>query len=341
VARLFSNKKLRKLVDGSPMLRRLKGLVEAGSLGSFWALCAVLPPDTASAMGRRLFAWIGPRLAKSEHFRRNLEIAFRDQSPARIEELVRGVWGNAGAVFAEYPHLGAICRRDEPRRIEVVFEADVLGYHASKRPIVFVMPHMANWEISPAAAFGRFPVTAIYTPLKNTLLDRLLLRMRRNIGCRLVNRNDASRQLMRELRGGGAVGLIVDHRNDEGVPLPFFGYDKLTTLAPARLALKAKGVLIPVRIERLDGARFRVTCAPPVDPLDESADDKTKAVQMMTKVNQIFESWIREAPQDWYCSKRAWPKDLRIGPDDPAGSNARPAAADSDEPSLVGELPQH
>ena len=330
MARLFSIKKLRKGVNRSPLLRRLKWLIGAGIMGAFWTVCAVLSPDWASAAGRWVFARIGPRFRKNRHIRRNLEIAFPNQSPARIDQLVRGAWGNAGAVFGEYPHLGAICRREEPRRIEVVWQADMLGYQDSKQPIVFVTPHFANWEISPAAALGRFPVTVVYTPLTNPFMDALLRRMRRHIGCRLIKRDDAARQLMRVLRGGGAVGLVVDQRNDEGEPLPFFGYDKLTTLAPARLALKAKGVLIPVRVERLDGARFRVTCAPPVRPLDDGADDKTKAEQMMTRVNQIFEGWIREAPQDWYCFKRAWPKDLRVGL-----SNA-----DDGAPDPVGELSQ-
>jgi KDO2-lipid IV(A) lauroyltransferase len=335
VARLFSIKWLRKGIDRSPPLKRLKWLVEAGLMGLFWAVCAVLPPDRASALGRRIFALIGPRFRKNRHFRRNLEIAFRDQSPARIDELVRGAWGNAGAVFAEYPHLGAICRRDEPRRIEVVWESDVLAYQERKQPIVFVGSHFANWEIPPAAASGQFPVTAVYSPLSNPYMDALLQRMRRNIGCHLIKRDDAARQLMGVLRGGGAIGLIVDNRNDDGVPLPFFGYDKLTTLAPARLALKAKGVLIPVRVERLGGAHFRVTCAPPVRPRDERATDKAKAAQMMAQVNQIFEGWIRQAPQDWYCSKRAWPKDLRIAPDGPTPDATGLADSEDGEPSRV------
>jgi len=67
--------------------------------------------------------------------------------------------------------------------------------------------------------------------------------------------------------------------------------------------------LIPVQVQRLKGARFRIIFHPAVKADDETADNHTKALQMTKKINILFEEWIRERPQEWICSNRRWPKD--------------------------------
>ena len=121
---------------------------------------------------------------------------------------------------------------------------------------------------------------------------------------------EGARPLIRELSEGRSIGLVVDTRDDDGVPVPFFGHDKLTTLAPARLALRFGCDLIPAQVARLGDARFRLIVHEPIRPDPGLASDKDRALQMMRDLNRLFERWIRERPQQWLCLKRAWPKDL-------------------------------
>ena len=184
---------------------------------------------------------------------------------------------------------------------------------------------MGNWELTGAAAsLQGIPMTAIYAPSQNPFIDRMLRRRREALGCRLVSLDEGARPLMRELAEGRSVGLVVDTRDDDGVPVPFFGLDKLTTLAPARLALRFGCDLIPARIERLAPARFRLTVHEPIRPDPALASDKEQAIQMMSEVNRLFEQWIRERPEQWLCIKRTWPKTL--GRDRHHGSSPRARA---------------
>jgi KDO2-lipid IV(A) lauroyltransferase len=182
---------------------------------------------------------------------------------------------------------------------------------------------VGNWEL-PAAAASRqgIPITVIYAPSRNPFVERMLRRRREALGCRLVSLEEGARPLLRELGEGRSVALVVDTRDDDGVPLPFFGLDKLTTLAPARLALRFGCDLVPVRVERLGTIRFRLTVYPPIRSDSALGSDKDKAMQMMGELNRLFEQWIRERPEQWLCIKRAWPKTL----EPPAGRNA-PAPA--------------
>ena len=303
-----------KHADHSPRLLRLLWASESGLIGLFGGLARLLSPDLASNAGRRLMRRLGPRLDKTRHIRRNLNIAFPDKTAADIDELVRDIWGNLGAILAEYPHLGTICHRQAEQRLECIVRADAAVFSKNGKPAVFVSAHLANWELA-AGALVRLgiPLTVVYTRLQNPYLDRMLYRAREALGCGLVERDGAGRQLMRCLKQGTSVGLIVDQRVDSGEPLPFFGRDMLTSITPAQLALRFGCDLIPVQIQRIKGARFRAIIHEAVTPADETADNHSKALQMTKKINALFESWVREQPQQWMCTKRRWPKD-RQGP---------------------------
>ncbi len=309
MAALFLNSAIRKRIDRVAVLQRARWRAEAGLLHLFWGICAALEPRAASAFGRRLLKAIGPRLGKSAHIQRNLMLAFPALGKRGRAVLLREVWGNAGAVLGEYPHFQAICHDDFDGHFEFVEKWNLDDYRAGKRHGVFVTAHVGNWELPAAAARAQgIPITAIYAPSRNPFIDRMLRRRREALGCRLVSLAEGARPLVRELGEGRSVGLVVDARDDDGLPLPFFGLDKWTTLAPARLALRFGCDLVPVRVERLGDARFRLTVYEPVRPDLALGSDKDQAIHMMRHVNRLFEQWIREQPQQWLCVKRAWPK---------------------------------
>jgi len=310
VARLLVGNSLRKYFDRWSFVRKSLWMLEAGLLWLFLLIARLLPTDRATAAGRRLFMWLGPRLDKHRIFKRNLALAFPDKAAAEIDALATEVWGGAGALVVEYAHLDDICVRQADMRLEIASQGDVPALRDPTRRSVFVSAHLANWEVCAIAVHrAGIPVTGVYTPLQNPYLDRMLMRRREALGCHLVPRDASMRTLLRELREGRSIGMIMDQRVDSGVPVPFFGIDKLTTLVPARLALRHGCDLVPLRTERLDGARFRVTFYEPLRPDDPSADEIEQATQMTRKINWMFENWIRERPQDWWCSKRRWPKD--------------------------------
>jgi KDO2-lipid IV(A) lauroyltransferase len=283
---------------------------EAALLALLWKMSANLSPDRASAACRRLLKLFGPRLShKTRIFKRNLALAFPDKTAAELDALSRQIWGNLGAVLAEYPHLEDICGREAEQRIKTQVKGNIQALSQSGKGAIFVSAHLANWEVCPAAgARLGLSLKVVYTPLQNPWLDRMLLRHRQALGYEPISRDGSMPQIIRQLAAGGSVGMIIDQRFDNGEPVPFFGMDKCTTLIPARLALRFNCELVPVRVERLQGARFRVTFYEPVRPDNDVANERDQLLQMMTQVNALFETWIREHPQQWLCSKRRWPK---------------------------------
>lgn len=307
--KLFLGNSLRKTVDRVPGLQQLLWGIEAVLIAIPVGISALLPPGWASAAGRRLFRALGPRLDKTRIIRWNLKIAFPEKPDSEITALVRDIWGNIGAVLAEYPHLQAIARAASPQHLEVVIDDDCRVFREHGKPAVFVAAHMSNWEVPPlAAAQQGLPLSVVYTPMQNPWLDRLLYRAREKMGCRLISRDGGMRTLMRELSRGKPIGLLVDQRVKSGESVPFFGIERPTTVAPARLALRYDCELIPVRVQRIGCTRYRVSFHAPVSPPENTTDEQQKVLAMTREINRLFENWITEQTGEWLCSKRRWPK---------------------------------
>ena len=62
------------------------------------------------------------------------------------------------------------------------------------------------------------------------------------------------------------------------------------------------------RAERLPAGRYRITVYDPLSSPDPEAPQKEQALALTAQINQYFEDWIREYPDQWICLKRRWPK---------------------------------
>ncbi len=308
---------LRKVARRHPRLQRALWRLDFALVWVLVKLFTLLPVDFASRLGRRVGGWIGPRMKrKTAIYRENFALAFPELDDAALEQLTLDAWGAAGRVLAEYPHLEKI--QHDPDRIEVVVKAP--GF---TRPCVVATAHLCNWEIV-ASAMARLgmPSANLYSPPTNPYLDKMLADSRRALDCELLPRDNSARLLMRALKRGRTAGAVMDRRIDEGHPVPFFGRDKLSTLMPAKLALKFSCDFVPAQVERLADARFRVTFHEPVRATDPSATEHEQAVDMTAQVHQHFESWIRQHPEDWFASKRFWEKRSHPKPADLAGNDS-------------------
>lgn len=299
---------LRKWARDHRLLRQLLWRLDFACVWLLKQVAQLLPVDMASRLGDAVGRWIGPKLHnKSAIFRANLATAFPELNAAELDHLLRRAWGRSGRILAEYPHLATILREED--RLVIDIREPIATYTDPGRPCVVVTAHQSNWEVvcSAMAKLG-MPNASLYSPPSNPLLDRMLLESRRALNCELLPAENSARLLMRALKEGRTAAMVMDRRVDDGKPIRFFGHDKPSTIMPAKLALKFNCELIPVQVERLRDARYRVTFHPPVRPRDTHADETAQAVDMIQQVHLQFEDWIRQHPEDWFCSKRLWPK---------------------------------
>ncbi|MFK7974683.1 MAG: lysophospholipid acyltransferase family protein [Halioglobus sp.] len=308
MAQFIIGSPLRNLAREHESLRNVLWRLDYALVWSLHALLRALPIDLSSQAGHRLGRWIGALMKKkSGIFRENFAIAFPEKSAAELDALVAASWGQAGRVLAEYAHLPTIIRDTTRLHIEVCEEAAIFADPA--KPAVFVTAHMSNWEVI-GCAMSRLgiPSATLYSPPTNPLLDRLLMDSRTAMDCKLVARDNSARLLMKALKSGRSASMVMDRRVDDGKGVAFFGEEKLSTIVPAKLALKFDCDMIPVQTVRQKDASFKVIFYPPIRPASDEQDENTQALNMTEQAHQLFEQWITTSPQDWFCSKRLWPR---------------------------------
>ncbi len=286
--------------------RWLRYPLEALLLGLCFAVFAALPISMASALGGLLGRVLGPRLPPSARAVRNLRLVFPGQSAAERARIVRGMWDNLGRNIAEFTHLEAIVAPGSGR-VEIV-NGDILGdLRGQGQAVILAGAHLANWEISTVLAeLCGGEIVSIVREQNNPLTQRFVEHCRRRAGGRQIKKGrQGAKEALRALRGGGVLGLLFDQKMNDGAMVPLFGHDAMTPVAPAQMALRLNCPLIPVRVERKGGARFRITLHPPVE-IAASGDRHGDAMAVMARLNQQLEGWIRERPEDWMWLHRRW-----------------------------------
>jgi Kdo2-lipid IVA lauroyltransferase/acyltransferase len=273
-----------------------------------FAFFRLLPLDAASALGGALARAIGPRLGISKRARVNLRRAMPDLSEAEITRIVRGMWDNLGRVVAEYPHLDAFKVYEPGGRVTVEGVREVIDARGTETRFIFFSAHFGNWEIATLAATqAGFDVLAIYRAPNNPFVDELINEARSVSGGELVPKGSAAgRRAIGALAEGKHICMLVDQKMNDGIPVPFFGRDAMTTPALARLALRYNCVVLPCRVERVRGATFRLVADPPI-PLPRTGDIQADIMTLMTAVNATVEGWIRQRPEQWFWLHRRWP----------------------------------
>ena len=314
MAKYLLGNALRNKALGHPALSRVLWALDYLLIGLLQVVLRALPVEQASRMGNRLGRWLTPLMGRrNDHIRRNLKMVMPNSSAEEIERMIPEVWGNAGTILAEYPHLG---RFADPvsERIKIVVKEPIPCFSDPTKQAIFVSAHLANWELASAAICSfNIPCVALYTPPVNPWLDRMLLDSRAKLGCQLLSRNNSLRPFVKAIENGRSLAMVMDRRADRGPEISFFGAPKASSTLAARLALRFDCPLVPVQIERLGTSRYCVTFHPPLNPSPDLETMDEKTLDLTQTIHRNFEEWIRNAPQDWLCSKRIWQKDTIIG----------------------------
>lgn len=289
------------------MLHRIEYAL-ALALGGAFRLVGV---DAASALAGRFLRAAGPLIGPI-HQRgvANLRLAFPEMSAAEVQAVLRDAWENLGRTAAEFSHLGAF-HPDEGGRIETVGRAKFDAVIASGSPAIFVSAHIANWEVMPVFMHAAgLDYAFVYRAANNPLVDGLIIRTR---GAAMSRRQipkgkRGGRDLIEALKAGASLAMLVDQKlTSGGIASPFFGVPAMTAPAAARLALKFGAPVIPIRNERLAGARFRIIVGDPI-AFEPSGDANADAQALTDRINLEIETMIRHQPGQWLWFHRRWGK---------------------------------
>jgi len=196
--------------------------------------------------------------------------------------------------------------RNKKRVIDMVESEEgfalVEKYLAEKQPIVFITPHIGNFEVAVKYFYYRFPsldLTVIYKPNKDTFIEKIVFDGREEDRAHFVKTNRSGVvSLVRALRDNKAIGILPDNvaSSGDGAWVDFFGVPVYATTLAAKMILlemKPKAILISsVRTKK--GLKIKAE-----EIIPESYTDYLVVMkQIYTKIEEL----VSKHPEQFYWS---------------------------------------
>jgi len=115
--------------------------------------------------------------------------------------------------------------------------------------------------------------------------------------------------VLQALRNNDIVAMIGDRDFfNTGRPVTFLGRRRTMPTGPVLLAMLSGAALIPVFVlARPDGTYAGVLESPV--PMDTDGDRTAAIDRNLARLARVFERYIRQHPDQWYCPDRLVPVD--------------------------------
>ncbi len=274
-------------------------------------LVSVLPPLLAVRLGKVLGAlafYIDERHRKVSLL--NLKIAFPHLRASERWDLARRNFENVGKTFVELPGLKRRKPEEFPKRVQYKDWHHYENIEDKSRGVLMLTGHLGNWEFmalshgfrgSPSLAF-------VARPLDNLYLERWISGLRGRSGNRLINKRGALRQVVRSLRQGYGVGMLMDQGSTgrDSVFVDFFSHPAGSSVALAYIAMRTGSPVMPVYSLRDSTDTTYTICAEPLVPMQNTGRKLHDLYVNTQRCQKVLEGIIRKNPEQWFWMHRRW-----------------------------------
>ncbi|NOZ32681.1 MAG: lysophospholipid acyltransferase family protein [Alphaproteobacteria bacterium] len=286
-------------------------------LGFFRLLGVKRASATGGWLGRKLIR----RLDKTPTVAKNMDRVFPQMKAGEREKFIDRMWENFGRSMGEYVHFDAYAGEKGSRRLTINGREHLMAAANRGKGVIVVCGHLANIEIVAIGLrrAGMNGAVMVRHP-SNPFVAKWLAGKRSKYGLaeQISRGSGGTMGMFNALRRGKTVMIAVDQAVMEGIVAPFFGYDAMTTPAPAALALKMGVPIVPVGVRRLQDEKFSFTAYPAL-MLEITGDRDADIMALTTKINAAVEETMAAAPADWLWMHHRWrmPKARRDGQSQP------------------------
>jgi KDO2-lipid IV(A) lauroyltransferase len=172
---------------------------------------------------------------------------------------------------------------------------------ARGRGVIVVTAHFGNFDLLACSqALRGVPLAIVSRDLHGGGSNRFWMESRSASGLTIFPDEGGARQVLKWLRRGNVLGLVVDQRTPPGrggIRVPFFGREVWTSTAAAKLALRTGAALVPARIERRPDGEHDLIVEHEIPAGADCGDGAAR--ELTARVNRVIERWVRERPEHW------------------------------------------
>ena len=235
----------------------------------------------------------------------NLAYAFPEKSQEEIASLAKEVYVELSKTVSEiflmlgnrFDIDGAIINREAAlAKLASMKERYPGGW-------IMITAHFSNWELlAQFLSKHGYSMVAIGREGDNKEIDRRITTpFRERFGNRSVHKRKAAVTIMKTLKKGGIVGILIDQKvmAHEGLKVKFFRRDVYATPLVATMKAKLDIQVIPMFLPRVTNGRYEMLVGDPVEAGDDIAS-------MTQAYNDAMEKVIRQYPTQWFWMHNRW-----------------------------------
>ncbi len=241
-------------------------------------------------------------------FDREAKRVFPNMKRSARAKLGQGMGRNMGRTLFEIYHDAEFQTQHHKFKASGPGLAALQAANAAGKGAIIVSGHFGQWEaVRAVIKMHGMESGAVYRPHRNSHYERRIL-AGIVAGGRpiLATGRLGTKALVRHVRNGGIISILLDEKYAEGVRIPFLGHEALTSLSAAQLALKYDLPMIPAYGIRIDDKlEFRVEFEAPIPHTD--------SITMTRAFNDSLSARILEHPEQWYWMLRRWDDPRRSG----------------------------
>ena len=269
-------------------------------IGLLWVLHRLDYP-TRLRFGGWFFSRVVVRVTQYQRrILQNLALIFPNLTSTEAKKLSQHISQNIGITFTElFSPKDFVQKNTNYNLTGKGFEA-LKTAQTEGRPAIVVSGHFGNYDVVRTNLIREgLNVGGLYRRMENPYFHDLYIKSISAIGDGLFERGlPGLKGMLKFLRGGGVLAVLIDQRISGGETLNFMGHPAYTSLSIAELALKLKAVVVPAYAVRKPDLSYDIVIEDPIVP--------STARQMTQELNDSLSKQIRTHPEQWFWIHRRW-----------------------------------
>ena len=239
----------------------------------------------------------------------NLDLAYENRlSEKEKRRITKKCYKNLLYNMRDFVENQGISKEELLQKVTIHNEHFYTEAKKEGKGVIFLTAHYGNWELLPlcmGATYGK--LWGVGRNLDSKKMNAVLQKNRNQFNVHMLEKAGAIRGLLKALKNGENVGLLVDQNTSEkeGILINFFGKLARHTPSVALISRKTATPIVPAYITTNDYKSYHITFYEPIftEKTDNSEEDIRKSVQAQADITQKI---IEKKPNEWFWLHRRW-----------------------------------
>ena len=263
----------------------------------FLLLLAFVPFRLRDKLAGKLGVWIGHKAKKQRtRAQTNLQYCFPHWTEQQREQVIDKMFAVVAQVMFGIGEIAIRSKKHLQKRSEFIGLEHIEQAKAEGNNIILMVPH--GWAIDASGIILHtqgMPMTSMYNPHRNPLVDWLWTITRQRFGGKMHARQNGIKPFLNHVRKG-EMGYYLpdeDFGAEQSVFVDFFGTYKATLPGLNKMAKLSKAVVIPMFPRyNAEAGKYEME----IHPAMNLSDDPEQSARAM---NEEIESFVTPAPEQY------------------------------------------